>query len=77
VTCRPIARERVDPHVSVDTGIQQAFPWILIRCITGHSDENAASRSSDQNCSTTEYSGVVKYECPVEEDDSVSDSDLL
>jgi hypothetical protein len=48
VTCRPIARERVDKHasmetgswnhlvtehVSVDTSGQQTFPWIRIRNI--------------------------------------------
>jgi hypothetical protein len=51
VTCRPIARERVGKHISMDSwkptrygatcpwirgkGDQQAFPWILIRYITG------------------------------------------
>jgi hypothetical protein len=53
VTCRPIARERVTntfpwkwilgnqlttEHVSVNTGVQQEFPWILIRYITGNSE---------------------------------------
>jgi hypothetical protein len=29
-------------HVSVDNGVQQAFPWILIRYITGNSDQNTS-----------------------------------
>jgi hypothetical protein len=63
VTCRPIARKRIDKHVSVefnlgyhldkehvslDTSDQQTFPWILIRDIKGHSDQNEVSRSSEQ-----------------------------
>jgi hypothetical protein len=58
VTSRPIARERDDKHVSMDTSDQQTFPWIRIHYIRREQNlvqisrrqaRREVSRSSDEN----------------------------
>jgi hypothetical protein len=59
VTCRSVARKRVDKHVSMDTSDQQTFPWIPTRCIRDRSDQNEVNRKSEVSRSPVRMEQVL------------------
>jgi hypothetical protein len=78
---RPVAKKRVDKHGFHGGGflgtnsVRNTFPWIL-EINKNFLEYGYAIHEENYIRSTTEYSGILKPECPVEEDDSVSDGDL-